>query len=78
MQPSQSFEPHTAHRLEAFKALMSREGLPVQLSRMLYDRLYAYECIAQAHATGNEPLRRMALQLFQVYQAGDRPALDMH
>jgi len=77
MQPAH-FTLHTAAGLQAFQALMSVEGLPVQLSRMLYDRLYAFERIAEAHATANEPLRRMALQLFQDYQRGPRPALDVH
>jgi hypothetical protein len=54
-----------------FKQLMAHEGWPLQLARMCYDRLYAYERIAQAHASAHDPLRRIALQLFQAYHAID-------
>src|SRR5262249_49781570 len=50
-----------------FKSLMAAEGLPVHLARMCYDRLYAYERIAAAHAGSREDLRRLALELFQIY-----------
>ncbi|HEY9029234.1 MAG TPA: hypothetical protein VIP05_33420 [Burkholderiaceae bacterium] len=50
-----------------FKSLMAAEGQPVQLGRMCHDRLYAYERIAAAHAGGREDLRRLALELFQIY-----------
>ena len=50
-----------------FKSLMNAEGLPCQLARLCDDRHYAYERIAAAHATANEPLRRLALELFQIY-----------
>ncbi len=58
-------------QLMQFKALMLHEGWPVQLARMCYDRLYAYERIAQAHASANDVLRRVALQLFQAYHRLD-------
>ena len=54
-----------------FKALMGREGLAVQVPRMCFDRLYAYECIALAHAGGQDALRRLALELFQAYHRRD-------
>jgi hypothetical protein len=50
-----------------FKSLMNGEGLACHLARLCADRLYAYERIAAAHATANEPLRRLALELFQIY-----------
>lgn len=53
--------------LMRFKALMAGAGQDVQLARMCYDRLYAYERFAQAHASGDEPLQRLALELFQIY-----------
>lgn len=55
-----------------FKQLMATDGWPVQLARMCYDRLYAYERIAQAHASAQDPLRRVALELFQAYHRLDQ------
>jgi hypothetical protein len=50
-----------------FKSLMATDGQPVQLARLCHDTIYAYERIAAAHASGNEDLRRLALELFQIY-----------
>jgi hypothetical protein len=50
-----------------FKSMMATEGQTVHLARLCYDKLYAYERIAAAHATGDENLRRLALELFQIY-----------
>jgi hypothetical protein len=50
-----------------FRSLMAGEGQSVQLARMCYDRLYAHERIAVAHASAHDPLRRLALELFQAY-----------
>jgi hypothetical protein len=36
----------------------------VQMTRMCFDRLYAYERIALAHASSDPALRQLALQLF--------------
>lgn len=52
-----------------FKSLMAGEGLPCDLARLVDDRHYAYERVAAAHATASEPLRRLALELFQIFQA---------
>jgi hypothetical protein len=57
-----------------FKSLMNAEGLSCHLARLCADRLYAYERIAAAHATANEPLRRLALELFQIYHRCDDAA----
>jgi hypothetical protein len=54
-----------------FKSHMALQGQPVQVARMCFDRLYAYERIASAHATGADPLQRMALELFQAYHRRD-------
>jgi len=54
-----------------FKTLMKLEGQSVHVARMCYDRLYAYERIAQAHASASDPLRRLALELFQAYHRRD-------
>jgi hypothetical protein len=63
-----------AGALLRFKSLMNAEGLACHLARLCADRLYAYERIAAAHATANEPLRRLALELFQIYHRCDDEA----
>ena len=50
-----------------FKSLMAADGQHVHLARLCYDKLYAYERIAAAHASSSEDLRRLALELFQIY-----------
>jgi hypothetical protein len=50
-----------------FCRLMQREGNPVDFERMCLDTRYAFERLAQAHASACEPLRRMALDLFSTY-----------
>jgi len=57
-----------------FKSLMAQEHLPVQVARMCFDRDYAYERIATAHASAHDPLRRLALELFQTYHVRDLAA----
>ncbi len=54
-----------------FKGLMAQDGQAVHVARMCYDRLYAYDRIAQAHASASDPLRRLALELFQAYHRRD-------
>ena len=61
-----------------FKQLMARETRPVQLARMCYDRLYAYERIAQAHASADAALRKVALELFQAYHRLDQAEAGPH
>lgn len=72
--PSSPFEPAalqplairaTVPQLERFRALMAQEGWPVSLHRMCLDRLYARECIAQAHTSAADPLRAIAVDLFE-------------
>lgn len=50
-----------------FKSMMALEGQTVHLARLCYDKLYAYERIAAAHASSDETLRCLALELFQIY-----------
>jgi hypothetical protein len=50
-----------------FKSMMAVEGQTVHLARLCYDKLYAYERIAAAHASSDDGLRRLALELFQIY-----------
>ncbi|TDM09470.1 MAG: hypothetical protein C4K60_09460 [Ideonella sp. MAG2] len=54
-----------------FRSLMVQQGQTVQVARMCFDKIYAYERIASAHATESEPLRRLALELFQAYHRRD-------
>ena len=50
-----------------FKSMMALDGQTVQVARMCYDRDYAYERIACAHGSASDPLRRLALELFQTF-----------
>lgn len=54
-----------------FQALMAADGQSVQLARLCYDKPYALECIANGHASASDPLRRLALLLFQAYHRPD-------
>jgi len=54
--------------LQRFQSLMVVEGLSVQPTRMLYDRLYACERLAQGHASANPILRELSMHLFHGYQ----------
>ena len=58
-----------------FKSMMAHEGQTVHLARLCYDKLYAYERIAAAHASSDENLRRLALELFQIYHRRATTAL---
>ena len=51
-----------------FHVLMAQEGLALQPTRMLYDRLYACERLAQGHASANGALRELAMRMFNSYQ----------
>jgi hypothetical protein len=50
-----------------FRRLMNYEGWEVDLARMCVDTAYAYACMATAHASSDERLRRAALTLFEAY-----------
>ena len=53
--------------LRRFARLMAGQGIAVQLARMGYDRLYAFECLARAHACDDRALRALALRLFDAF-----------
>lgn len=59
------------HALGRFRELMASQGEGVHIARMCFDRLYAFERIAAAHATNHGPLRELALHLFQACHYGD-------
>ena len=54
--------------LRRFVRAMAAEGLTVQAARLGYDRLYAFECFARAHACDDATLRRLALELFAAFE----------
>lgn len=71
--------PVNAAELEQLHALMHRQHLGLQTTRMLYDRLYAFERLAAAYASSDEVLRELALELFQRYQStGEWIGLAVH
>jgi hypothetical protein len=57
--------------LVQFKSLMLREGWPLQVSRMIFDRVYAHERLAFAHGSANDALRRLAMEIFRRMHADD-------
>lgn len=54
-------------QMASFHRRMQREGWEVDLARMCIDAAYACECLALAHASSDERLRRSALELFAAY-----------
>jgi hypothetical protein len=50
-------------------AAMARHGLRAHVTRMLWDPIYARNCIAQAHTTADAELRCLAVELFRRYEA---------
>ncbi len=60
--------PVDGSELQRFQQLMQMEGLSLQPTRMMYDRLYACERLAVGHASANPMLRDLALKLFNSYQ----------
>ena len=61
--------------LGRFRSKMALLDMPVNVARMMYDRLYAFERIALAHSSADESLQRLALQLFAQYSKDvDTPA----
>lgn len=61
--------PLSSGELLRFGQLMANAGLPLQPTRMLYDRRYAFERLAEGHASSHAALRELALDLFEAYQA---------
>lgn len=50
-----------------FKRLMQYEGWAIDVPRMFTDTAYADDCLATAHTSSDERLRRTALSLFEAY-----------
>jgi hypothetical protein len=61
--------PVSTAELLRFGQLMSDAGLAINPTRMLYDRQYAYECLADGHGSEHPGLRELALSLYEAYQS---------
>ena len=55
-------------QLQAFASLMQANQWPVDIGRLFLDSRYAYGRFALAHTSTDEPLRQLALVLFEGYQ----------
>jgi hypothetical protein len=54
--------------LARFARAMASQGHRVQMARLGYDRLYALDCFARAHASPDAALRADALELFAAFE----------
>lgn len=61
--------PVSTGDLLRFGQLMNDAGLAINPTRMLYDRHYAYERLADGHASDHPGLRDLSLVLYEAYQA---------
>lgn len=52
-----------------FAQLMADAGQPINPTRMLYDRRYAFVSLAEGRATAHDELATLSLELFEAYQA---------
>ncbi|MBV8501510.1 MAG: hypothetical protein JO006_07315 [Paucibacter sp.] len=83
LRPQQSVEiaspiasPVDMGQLQQFAHLMERYGHRVLPMRMVYDRLYACERLAQGYGGDDPVLRDLAITLFEAYErAGEWVAL---
>lgn len=55
-------------QLQTFARLMQANEWPLDVGRLFMDSRYAYERFALAHTSTHEPLRQLALVLFEGYQ----------
>ena len=74
-QLAQDTAPLPLFAMARFRRLMSVQGWPVDLPRLCSDPTYMHECLARAHACGEERLRRVALLVFAGYVT--HPALAL-
>ncbi len=61
--------PVSTGDLLRFGQLMNDAGLAINPTRMLYDRQYAYERLAEAHGSTHPGLSHLALELYESYQS---------
>lgn len=60
--------PAGLDQLFQLQDLMAAAGLDLQPTRMVYDRHYALDRLARAHATGDAALQALSQDLFDAYQ----------
>lgn len=56
-------------KVDRFCRLMGQEGWSVQSARVRFDPLYAREILSLGHSSPSADLRRLALELFRLYEA---------
>jgi|APAra7269096661_1048516.scaffolds.fasta_scaffold00013_358 hypothetical protein len=62
--------------LQRFAQMMEGQGRRVSATRMVYDRLYACERLAEAYGSENTALRELAVTLYEGFErAGEWGAL---
>ena len=73
-EPEQLWMSHLAQslgagrgQLQAFASLMQAHHWPVDIARLFMDSRYAFARFALAHTSTDEPLRHLALELFEGY-----------
>ena len=66
--------PLPVFKLARFRRLMNYEGWEVDLPRLCVDSAYAHACMATAHTSSDEQLRRAALDLFDAFGRNTGPA----
>ena len=62
-----SGENISCRQLESFEALMRQAGMPVQVARLCYDRLYVLQCLSQACSCHHEELQSLAQELLKTF-----------
>jgi len=60
--------------LGRFRSKMARQKFPVNIARMMFDRAYAFDCIALGHSSADPSLQRLSVQLFSQYTLSDAPS----
>ncbi|HMW23587.1 MAG TPA: hypothetical protein PKC59_09145 [Burkholderiaceae bacterium] len=64
--------------LERFQRLMAAEGLPVQLARMGYDRLYARDRLSLGCRSTSWPLLQLSRQLWRLFDEPSGGSASLH
>lgn len=66
-----------AARLNEFGRKMASHGIAVEPARFFFDPFYAYRRLALAHATDDDPLKQLTVEMFERYQALERRRRDV-
>ncbi len=67
----------TAARLSEFSQKMALHGIAVEPARFFFDSFYAYRRLALAHATDDDPLKQMTVEMTERYRALERRRHDV-